>query len=114
PLYACLCCFDPRTTVWTVHAVSLFDGSALPPARGGFAGGVGEFRCEDVVDGRPVVGRDRWTGIASGRPRWERSLSADGGRSWEPYWIMEYERVYWPLEAGPAPDWQPAGACGHP
>jgi hypothetical protein len=107
PLYACLRFFDPRTSVWTIYSVSLTEGIALPPARGRFANGVGEFSCEDVLDGRPVLARDCWTGTGTGRPRWERSLSGDGGRTWQPCWFMEFERVYWPLEAGPVPEWLP-------
>lgn len=112
PLYACLRYFDARYARWTLYSVSLADGIAMPPMHGGFAGGVGEFRCEDQVEGRPVVIRDRWTGIGSGRPHWERALSVDGGRRWETCWMMDFERVYWPLETGPAPEWMPAPAHG--
>src|SRR5690606_9580088 len=47
PLYACLRYFDARYARWTLYSVSLADGIAMPPMHGGFAGGVGEFRCED-------------------------------------------------------------------
>lgn len=100
PLNACLRFFDPRTQLWTIYSVSSLEGIVQPPVRGAFSGGVGEFRCEDRLDGRPVRVRDRWTGIATGEPRWERSLSGDGGRTWETNWIMELTRVYWPFEAG--------------
>lgn len=110
PLYACLRVFDHRAAQWTIYSVSLPDGIVQPPVRGRFSGGAGEFRCEDRVDGRPVLARDCWTAAGSGRPRWERSLSADEGRTWESYWVMELERVYWPLEAGPAPEWLPGAA----
>lgn len=113
PLYAFLSFFDPRTSLWTIYSVSLAEGIALPPARGQFVGGVGEFSCEygkDGLDGRPVLARDWWNRTETGRPRWERSLSGDGGQSWERYWSMEFERVYWPLEAGPVPEWLPGPA----
>ncbi len=110
PLYACLRFFDQKSGLWTIYSVSLIEGIRQPPVRGGFAAGTGEFRGEDTVDGRPIVLRDRWTGTESQRPRWERALSTDGGRSFEPCWIMEHERVFWPVEAGPVPEWLPAPA----
>lgn len=112
PLYACLRFFDRQSGLWTIYSVSLIEGIAQPPVRGAFAGGLGEFRGEDTMDGRPVVLKDVWTGTATHRPRWERTLSADGGRSFESCWVMELERVFWPLEAGPVPEWLPAPAWG--
>lgn len=105
PLNACLRFYDPRTNLWSIYSVSSLDGIAQPPVRGAFSGSVGEFHSEDQLNGRPVLVRDRWTDTTTDRPRWERSLSADGGRTWETNWIMELSRVYWPLEAGSAPDW---------
>lgn len=107
PLNACLRFFDPRTKLWTIYSVSSLAGIVQPPVRGGFSDGIGEFRCEDSLDGRPVLVRDRWSDTATEAPRWERSLSADGGRTWETNWIMTLTRVHWPLEAGPAPNWRP-------
>lgn len=113
-LNASLRFFDPRTKLWTVYSVSSLDGIVQPPVRGAFAAGIGEFRCEDRLDGRPVLVRDRWLDTDTEQPRWDRSLSADGGGTWETNWIMDLKRVYWPLEAGPVPDWRRAVELARP
>jgi NIPSNAP len=38
-------------------------------------------------------GRFHWTNPAPDAARWEQAFSADGGRSWETNWIMEFTRA---------------------
>lgn len=82
--------FDVDTQVWTIHWADSRTGRLDPPLAGTFENGIGTFFGDDVHDGRPVRVRFLWRAI--GMPRWEQAFSADGGRSWETNWIMEFER----------------------
>ena len=80
--------FDPATGEWTLHwADSAHPGALIPPMRGAFRGGVGEFFGDETVDGRTVLCRFLWT---PDPPRWEQAFSDDGGKTWETNWIMEF------------------------
>jgi hypothetical protein len=63
-----------------------------PPLRGRFAEGVGSFEGEDLLDGRPVRTRVRWSRIARDSARWEQAMSGDGGVTWEVNWISDFVR----------------------
>jgi hypothetical protein len=83
--------FDPATGEWTLHwADSAHPGALIPPMRGAFHGGVGEFFGDETVDGRTVLCRFLWT---SDPPRWEQAFADDGGKTWETNWIMEFTRA---------------------
>ncbi len=62
------------------------------PLRGGFADGLGTFYGEEEVDGKPVKTRVVWSRIAPRSVRRERSVSADGGATWETNRVSELER----------------------
>ncbi len=106
--------FDKATRRWSIWWVSTLDGVMQPPVTGGFEGGVGTFEGEDTYAGRPVRVRYTWRADPAS-PRWEQAASADGGRTWETNWVMEFSR-----DTSPAPPaWPPsltallpAGAAG--
>nr|WP_257389329.1 hypothetical protein [Tahibacter caeni] len=85
--------FDARRSEWLSW---WFDGRtpATPgaPLRGRFADGVGTFHGDDVLDGRAVLTRVRWSAITPQSARWEQACSGDGGRTWETNWISEFTR----------------------
>jgi hypothetical protein len=74
-----------------------FDGRAPttlgPPVRGNFKDGIGEFVGDDMVNGKPVRTRVRWSQITPTSARWEQASSADGGATWEVNWISEFKRA---------------------
>ncbi len=84
--------FDPATRAWSIW---WFDGRTPhrldPPVVGRFEGDTGTFYADDHHDGTPIRVRFRWTRGAV--PRWEQAFSADGGRTWETNWTMEFSRV---------------------
>jgi hypothetical protein len=60
---------------------------------GSFDGDTGIFEGEDTFEGRPIRVRFVWSGVDTATPRWEQAFSADGGKTWETNWIMEFTRA---------------------
>jgi len=60
---------------------------------GTFRDGRGEFYSHEDYRGRMILVRFIWSGSGRNAPRWEQAFSADGGRSWETNWIMEFTRA---------------------
>jgi hypothetical protein len=85
--------FDPSRGEWLSWWL---DGrtptSFAPPLRGRFADGIGTFEGEDMLDGRPVKTRVRWSRITRNSARWEQAMSGDGGATWEVNWISDFVR----------------------
>ena len=83
--------YDPQTKLWSIYWSDTKSFRLFPPTIGRFgADGTGEFFGDDVEGGRPVRIRFLW---ASGpAPRWEQSMSTDGGQTWELNWVMRFER----------------------
>lgn len=91
---ATLRAFDPFSGQWAIWWLDARHPHQLDvPVRGGFAHGEGCFYADDVLDGRPIRVRFRWSGIGAQACHWEQAFSADGGASWEPNWTMDFERV---------------------
>jgi hypothetical protein len=59
---------------------------------GRFENGVGTLIGEDVIDGRKVRVRSRWSNITPKSTRWEQATSTDGTR-WETNWSADLERA---------------------
>ena len=90
---ASLRCFDPRTGLWAIWWLDARRPQQIDvPVRGRFEGGVGRFHADDQLDGRPIRVRFVWCGITPHAAHWEQAFSADGGRSWETNWVMDFER----------------------
>lgn len=86
--------FDRKAREWSSWWLDGRSPSVIqPPLRGGFAGGVGTFVGDDVLDGRPVRTRATWSRITPRSARWEQACSGDGGASWETNWISDFERA---------------------
>jgi hypothetical protein len=86
--------FDPDTRLWSIYwADNVRPGTFLPPMRGKFRNGVGEFWGDEEVNGKKVVCRFRWMPNGGDAPRWEQAFSDDGGKTWETNWIMTFTRV---------------------
>jgi hypothetical protein len=85
--------FDPARGEWLSWWL---DGRTptgfAPPVRGRFAGGIGTFEGEDLLDGRPVRTRVLWSRITPRSARWEQAMSGDGGATWETNWISDFVR----------------------
>lgn len=85
--------FDPATRQWSIWWLDGRSPHQLDtPVVGEFADGVGLFYANDVLDGRPIRIRFRWSVPEPDRPLWEQAFSPDGGETWETNWIMEFRR----------------------
>lgn len=85
--------FDPPTRLWSIWWI---DGRAPrlePPVQGRFQDGVGTFVGDDMLDGRSIRVRFVWSDITARSARWEQAFSADTGASWEPNWVMSFQRA---------------------
>ena len=86
--------FDPGEQVWKIWWASTYlPGELDTPVVGRFEDGVGRFETDDNLGGRDVRVRYDWTDITESSGLWTQLFSFDGGRTFEPNWIMENSRV---------------------
>ena len=91
---ASLRCYDPEKQVWSIWWLdSRTPGHLDPPVVGTFIEGIGTFLADDILDGRPIQVRFTWTDTQTPTPHWEQAFSADGGKTWETNWTMDFTRV---------------------
>jgi hypothetical protein len=82
--------YDPKSHQWSIWWANAKDGAMYPPpVTGEFKNGRGEFYDQEVVDGRTVFTRYVWTAISSPSPHFEQSISTDGGKSWQLWWVTD-------------------------
>jgi hypothetical protein len=85
--------FNPVTGEWSIYwAASTGNGRFDVPMVGRFEGPRGEFYSQEVFEGRHIFNRFIWTVKTPDSCRWEQAYSADGGKTWETNWIMEFAR----------------------
>lgn len=86
--------FDARTRRWAIWWLDARNPHTIDaPVIGGFEGCVGTFYADEMLDGRPISVRFRWTDTQTPSPRWEQAFSPDAGKSWETNWTMEFARL---------------------
>jgi hypothetical protein len=87
--------YDSKTGQWAIWWIDsrVPHGPVDPPVKGHFENGVGTFYSEYVQDGKTMRVRFTWSQITAKSARWEQASSGDGGKTWEPNWIMEFQRV---------------------
>ena len=85
--------FDPTTRQWSLYwADSMHGWNWHLPQIGEFKDGRGEFYAHEPFDGKHILSRFIWSGITTTSCRWAQAFSADGGRTWETNWIMDFVR----------------------
>jgi len=85
--------FDPKSKEWSIHWSTDRMGTLDIPMIGSFKDGQGLFYAQEIFEGRHVYSRFIWSMITANSCQWEQALSADGGKTWETNWIMEFKRV---------------------
>ncbi|MEV4628312.1 hypothetical protein AB0J90_18775 [Micromonospora sp. NPDC049523] len=85
--------FDTERKQWSLYWANSRTGLLYPPVVGTFADGRGDFYGDDTHEGTPIKAHFIWSGITPTSARWEQEFSADGGRTWETNWVMEFTRA---------------------
>lgn len=83
--------YDPTTGTWQAYWYR--NGVLTASLVGRFADGAGTFEGPDTHEGQPIRTRYTWSRITPRSARWEQAYSADGGRTWETNWVMDYRRT---------------------
>jgi hypothetical protein len=87
--------YDPVKDEWSIWWLDQRypAGRLDPPMKGRFDNGVGIFYGDYVAaDGRPHRTRFIWSRISPNSAHWEQADSADGGKTWDTNWIMDFRR----------------------
>ena len=84
--------YNPLAQQWSIYWADSVNVMLQPPMIGGFVEGRGEFYDQELFEGRAIFSRFIWSDITANSCRWEQAFSADGGRSWETNWTMEFTR----------------------
>ena len=86
--------YDPKTQTWAIWWLDARNPHTIePPVIGNFQNGVGTFEGDDTFGGKPIKVRFTWSRITPTSAHWEQAFSADGGKSWETNWRMDFERI---------------------
>jgi hypothetical protein len=86
--------FNPQTMSWAIWWLSSSDPHHLDtPVVGKFENGVGSFFANETLNGKPVLVRFLWLQTNTPTPRWEQAMSADGGKTWETNWTMDFSKA---------------------
>jgi hypothetical protein len=83
--------FDQLTRAWAIWWLDARTPHTLdPPVIGAFADGVGTRECDDTLEGKPIRVRFQRPRKDTASPRWAQAFSADGGKSRETNWEMDF------------------------
>ena len=85
--------YDPHAKQWSLYWANSKTGTFGPPTIGSFKDGRGEFFDHEPINGRWIFVRYLWSEITADSCRWEQAFSDDGGKTWEPNWIMKLTRA---------------------
>ncbi len=85
--------FDPKSEQWSLYWANSSNGILEKPMIGGFQNGRGEFYDQEMFEGKSIFVRFLWSDVTPNSCKWEQAFSADGGKTWERNWIMEFTRV---------------------
>jgi hypothetical protein len=85
--------YDPRSRQWSLYWANAANGRLDVPMVGSFENGRGEFYDQELFEGRSIFVRFIWSDITPASCRWAQAFSADGGKTWETNWVMDFTRV---------------------
>ena len=86
--------YDPASGTWAIWWLSSSDPHRIDvPVIGKFESGAGVFYADETLRGMPIKVRFFWLQTQTDTPRWEQAMSADGGKTWETNWTMDFRRA---------------------
>ena len=85
--------YDPASDQWAIWWLDARHPHQLDvPVKGRFVQDIGTFFANDMLNGTAIAVRFSWLATQTPTPRWEQAFSADGGKSWEVNWTMDFTR----------------------
>ena len=85
--------YNPASHQWNIYLVDVDKGTlGLPPTVGGKVGDHIELFDYEELKGRWIFVRYVWTPSGPDKAHFEQSFSTDGGKTWEPNWILDLTR----------------------
>jgi hypothetical protein len=84
--------FDSETRLWRIYWADGSQGALDVPMVGKFDAGRGEFYAQEMLGKRVIFSRFIWTIQSETACHWEQAFSADGGKTWETNWTMDFTR----------------------
>lgn len=87
-----LCLYNPQSHQWYLYMANSRDGVLSPPMIGEFKNGRGLFYDQEQFNGRAIFVRHAWSDITPNSYHWQQAFSKDGGKTWEPNWIVTVTR----------------------
>jgi hypothetical protein len=85
--------YEPAARQWSIRFVNRATGEMSPPVVGEFKEARGEFYSHEDYAGRAILVRFSVSDITPTSCRFEQAFSADGGRTWEPNFVVTEMRV---------------------
>ncbi len=85
--------YNPDAHQWSIYFLPRAAGAMSLPVVGEFKNGRGDFYDQEAYNGRTILVRFSVSDITADSCRFEQAFSADGGKSWEPNFIVTEERV---------------------
>ena len=80
--------YNPDAHQWNIYSTNPATGVLGLPAVGEFKNGRGEFYDQETYNGRAILVRFAVFDITPDSCRFEQAFSADGGKTWEPNFIV--------------------------
>lgn len=86
--------YSPTSQQWSIYWATAANGTLdMPPMIGRFEDRRGEFFDQETFEGRAIFVRFVWSDITPTSCRWAQAFAADGGKTWETNWVMDFTRV---------------------
>ena len=85
--------YNPETRLWSINWASSSDGTLQLPMYGEFKNGRGDFYDHEIFNGKNIFARNSFFDITPTSVSFEQAFSEDGGKTWEPNWIMTFTRT---------------------
>lgn len=80
--------YNPQTHEWSIYFTSSASGTLSLPVIGQFKDGRGEFYDQETYNNRTILVRFSIADITANSCHFEQAFSADGGKTWEPNFIV--------------------------
>lgn len=80
--------YDPDSHQWNIYFGHSGGGTLSQPVVGEFKNGRGEFYDQEPYKGRAILVRFSVSDITANSCHFEQAFSADGGKTWEPNFIV--------------------------